>query len=72
MFIFQDEHIKWSVDDLVNQCQQPCFVEQSIDDLVAKIIEQSQAGDTIVVMSNGGFGNIHDKILAAITRKFIN
>ena len=72
VFIFQDEHIKWSVDDLVNQCQQPCFVEQSIDDLVAKIIEQSQAGDTIVVMSNGGFGNIHDKILAAITRKFIN
>ena len=72
VFIFQDEHIKWSVDDLVNQCQQPCFVEQSIDDLVAKIIEQSQADDTIVVMSNGGFGNIHDKILAAITRKFIN
>ncbi len=66
VFIFQDEGIKWSVDELINQCQPPCFVEKSINDLVSKIIEQSQAGDTIVVMSNGGFGNIHDKILMAL------
>jgi len=66
VFVFQDEHIKWSVDELISQCSPPCFVEKSIDDLVAKIIEQSQTGDTIVVMSNGGFGNIHNKILIAL------
>ena len=66
VFIFQDENIKWSMDDLVNQCQVPCFVEKSIDDLVSTIIKQSQTDDTIVVMSNGGFGNIHDKLLAAL------
>ena len=70
VFIFQDEQIKWSVDELVTQCQQPCFVENNIDDLVLKIIKQSQSGDTIVVMSNGGFGNIHNKILTALTSKF--
>lgn len=67
VFIFQDDHIKWSVDELISQCQQPCFVERSVDDLVVKITEQSQPGDTIVVMSNGGFGNIHNKILEALT-----
>ncbi len=72
VFIFQDAQIKWSVDELINQCQQPCFIEKNIDDLVLKISEQSQAGDTIVVMSNGGFGNIHDKILTALTSKFLN
>jgi UDP-N-acetylmuramate: L-alanyl-gamma-D-glutamyl-meso-diaminopimelate ligase len=66
VFIFQDEHIKWSIEKLRSQCQQPCFIEKSVDELVLKIVEQSQAGDTIVVMSNGGFGNIHDKILAAL------
>ncbi len=66
VFVFQDEHIKWSVDELISQCSPPCFVEKSVDDLVAKIIEQSQTGDTIVVMSNGGFGNIHNKILIAL------
>jgi len=69
VFIFQDEHIKWSMDELIKQCQPACFVEKNIDDLVLKIIEQSQAGDTIVVMSNGGFGNIHDKILTALANK---
>ena len=66
VFIFQDENIKWSVNDLIETCQSPCFVEKNIDDLVVKIVEQSQVGDTIVVMSNGGFANIHEKILTAL------
>mgnify|MGYP002700142714 FL=1 len=68
VFIFQDEQIKWSVSDLIETCQPLCFVEKNIDDLVVKIVEQSQVGDTIVVMSNGGFANIHEKILTAINR----
>ncbi len=66
VFIFNNEQIKWSVNDLIDTCQQPCFVEKDIDNLVAKIVEQSQIGDTIVVMSNGSFANIHKKILTAI------
>ena len=69
VFIYEDEAIKWSVSDLIASCQPPCFVEQSIDDLVIKIVEQSQKGDIIVVMSNGGFGNIHEKILIAINEQ---
>ncbi|MBL4764775.1 MAG: UDP-N-acetylmuramate:L-alanyl-gamma-D-glutamyl-meso-diaminopimelate ligase [Colwellia sp.] len=68
VFIFQDDKIKWSVSDLIDTCQQPCFVEKNIDDLVIKIVQQSQVGDTIVVMSNGSFANIHEKILTAINR----
>ena len=69
VFIFEDEAIKWSVSDLIASCQPPCIVEKSIDDLVIKIVEQSQKGDIIVVMSNGGFGNIHEKILTAINEQ---
>jgi len=69
VYIFQDDNIKWSVRDLVEDCQPICFVEKNIDDLVLKIVEQSKASDTIVVMSNGGFGNIHEKILTAINDK---
>jgi len=36
---------------------------------VTKIVEQSQQDDTIVVMSNGSFGNIHEKILTALANK---
>ena len=38
----------------------------SVDALVAEIAGQAHAGDHIVVMSNGGFGGIHGKLLAAL------
>ena len=66
VFIFQDEQIKWSISDLIESCQPRCFVGKNVDDLVTKIVAQSQVGDTIVVMSNGSFGNIQEKILTAI------
>jgi len=66
VFIFQDDNIKWSVSDLIETCQPPCFVEKNIDNLIVRIVEQSQMGDTIVVMSNGSFYDIHEKILTAI------
>jgi len=69
VYLFQDEQVKWSVDALIQDCQQPCFVETNIETLVSNIVEHSQAGDTIVVMSNGGFGDIHNKLLMGLESK---
>ena len=67
VFVYQGDQVKWSVGALIADCIQPCFVSQDIAQLVADIVEKSQAGDTLVVMSNGGFGGIHDKLLSALT-----
>jgi UDP-N-acetylmuramate: L-alanyl-gamma-D-glutamyl-meso-diaminopimelate ligase len=37
-----------------------------VDALVAAIIADARSGDQIVVMSNGGFGGIHGKLLSAL------
>lgn len=37
-----------------------------IDALVATVAQLAQAGDHVLVMSNGGFGGIHDKLLAQL------
>jgi UDP-N-acetylmuramate: L-alanyl-gamma-D-glutamyl-meso-diaminopimelate ligase len=37
-----------------------------LDALVAAIVRESRPGDQVVVMSNGGFGGIHAKLLAAL------
>ena len=66
VYVYQGDQVKWSVDALIDDCTQPCFVEQSLDKLVSDIISNSQSGDTIVVMSNGGFGGIHEKLLSAL------
>ena len=37
-----------------------------IDQLVAAIVVAAQPGDHVLVMSNGGFGGIHERLLAAL------
>lgn len=69
VYVFQGDKVQWSVDNLIADCQQPCFVNDNFDDFVQQIIDSSQQGDTIVVMSNGGFGAIHDKLLAGLANK---
>jgi UDP-N-acetylmuramate: L-alanyl-gamma-D-glutamyl-meso-diaminopimelate ligase len=69
VFLFQPDNIPWSVQEIADQCPQPAFCSDNIDTLVANIVESAQSGDTILVMSNGGFSGIHDKLLAALTAK---
>ncbi|MFB0980531.1 MAG: UDP-N-acetylmuramate:L-alanyl-gamma-D-glutamyl-meso-diaminopimelate ligase [Alteromonadaceae bacterium] len=69
VYLYQGEQVKWSVDELIQDLKQPCFVETNIEVLVNLIVANSQAGDTIVVMSNGGFGDIHQKLLIALGKK---
>jgi len=63
VFVYQGEQVIWSVSDLIKQCKPPCQVEENIEKLVEDIAQQVQAGDIIVVMSNGSFAGIHDKLL---------
>ena len=41
-------------------------VVDAIEPLVAQVAAAARAGDQIVCMSNGGFGGVHDKLLAAL------
>ena len=41
-------------------------VAATIPDLVARVVAVARAGDHILCMSNGGFGDIHKKLLDAL------
>ncbi|KAB0290709.1 UDP-N-acetylmuramate:L-alanyl-gamma-D-glutamyl-meso-diaminopimelate ligase [Vibrio fortis] len=68
-FLFQPGNIDWSVKDVADACHQPAVVSDNLDALVASIVEQAQSGDQILVMSNGGFGGIHQKLLDGLAAK---
>jgi len=40
-----------------------------LDALVLAVAEEAEPGDHILVMSNGGFGGVHQKILKALEGK---
>jgi UDP-N-acetylmuramate: L-alanyl-gamma-D-glutamyl-meso-diaminopimelate ligase len=53
------------VSDLQARGQHARYVPQ-IDDIVRTIVDEQRAGDVVVLMSNGGFGGIHQKLLKAL------
>ncbi len=64
------ESERLSVPQLVgdlNGCGHRAREAESIDDIVAGIATERQPGDLVVLMSNGGFGGIHQKLLKALT-----
>ena len=67
VFIYQGAQVTWSVSDLIEQCEPPCIVEDNVEKLVETIASNAKPGDIIVVMSNGGFAGIHDKLLSRLT-----
>jgi UDP-N-acetylmuramate: L-alanyl-gamma-D-glutamyl-meso-diaminopimelate ligase len=69
VFVFQGEQVKWSLEQLIVQCQQACLVEQDIDILVTKVAQCAQRGDHILIMSNGGFGGFHTKLITQLNEK---
>ncbi|CDT97697.1 UDP-N-acetylmuramate:L-alanyl-gamma-D-glutamyl-meso-diaminopimelate ligase [Vibrio coralliirubri] len=68
-YLFQPDNIDWSVQDVADACHQPAHVSDDMDAFVAKIVSEAQVGDQILVMSNGGFGGIHQKLLDRLALK---
>jgi UDP-N-acetylmuramate: L-alanyl-gamma-D-glutamyl-meso-diaminopimelate ligase len=51
--------------DLTRQGRHPRHIPE-IDDIVSTIARERRDGDVVVLMSNGGFGGIHGKLLQAL------
>ncbi len=60
--------LDWDAAEALAPLGERAVVSGSIDDLVALITAQAQAGDHIVCMSNGGFGGIHQKLLLSLQK----
>lgn len=69
-FLFQPKEIKWSVADIAKQTKNPSFYSDNIDELIAQIVDHTKENDHILIMSNGGFNGIHQKLLHALKQKF--
>ncbi|WP_392561243.1 UDP-N-acetylmuramate:L-alanyl-gamma-D-glutamyl-meso-diaminopimelate ligase [Orbus sturtevantii] len=68
VFIFQPENLPWLVSDIVDQCIQPAHWSGDLDLLVEMIATAVKPNDVILVMSNGGFGGIAQKIIDKLTK----
>ncbi|TCK01857.1 UDP-N-acetylmuramate: L-alanyl-gamma-D-glutamyl-meso-diaminopimelate ligase [Volucribacter psittacicida] len=68
VFLLQPEHIPWDVVDIAKHCIQPVKWSADLDLLVDFIAQEAQPSDHILIMSNGSFGGIHQKLLAKLAQ----
>ena len=54
------------VDDLQARKQRARYIA-AVDDIVGTVVNEHRSGDIVVLMSNGGFGGIHRKLLQALS-----
>ena len=56
----------WSAREALAPMGDQVQVADNVDALVAQIVRAARPGDHVLCMSNGGFGGVHDKLLAAL------
>jgi len=56
----------WNAKEALAPMGDKAIVTDTIDALVAAVRKAARPGDHVLCMSNGGFGGIHDKLLAAL------
>jgi len=61
--------IDWDVAEALAPLGARVCVEAQLDRLVSAIVDSAIPGDRILVMSNGGFGGIHARLLEALASK---
>jgi UDP-N-acetylmuramate: L-alanyl-gamma-D-glutamyl-meso-diaminopimelate ligase len=59
----------WNPDEVLAPLGDRASSYHELDTLVQAIVQRAQPGDHILVMSNGGFGGIHGKLLDALAQK---
>jgi UDP-N-acetylmuramate: L-alanyl-gamma-D-glutamyl-meso-diaminopimelate ligase len=66
VLLFEDQGLQWSLNDVKQQLGDKASVANSVDAIIDLVCKEAQAGDEVLIMSNGGFGGIHQRLLAAL------
>ncbi|EXB32900.1 MULTISPECIES: UDP-N-acetylmuramate:L-alanyl-gamma-D-glutamyl-meso-diaminopimelate ligase [Acinetobacter] len=63
---YQPEGLDWDLQPVVEAAPNKSQVSRSLDEIIQRIVQEAGEGDAVVIMSNGGFGGLHQKLLAAL------
>jgi UDP-N-acetylmuramate: L-alanyl-gamma-D-glutamyl-meso-diaminopimelate ligase len=66
VFVYQSPEVRWDVGDALQPLGTLAVVHDDLDRLTAALVAESRPGDRLVLMSNGAFGGLHERLLAAL------
>ena len=72
VYVFTPPDLGWDTASLIRELGARGHAVATIDALAAAVSGQAAADDSVLVMSNGGFGGLHEKLLTALRQRFAN
>ena len=69
VFVYRSPEVKWDVADAMQPLGDLAIVHGELDPLVAGLVSEARPGDHLVLMSNGSFGGLHEKLLHALSTR---
>lgn len=66
---FDNQQLQWSMQDVANEAGNPWLISENIDTLVDFICRHAPNNAQIVMMSNGGFAGLREKLLAGLAKR---
>ncbi|WP_461481639.1 UDP-N-acetylmuramate:L-alanyl-gamma-D-glutamyl-meso-diaminopimelate ligase [Porticoccus sp.] len=69
VFWFQPDNMGWSLEEVAAKGAVPAEVMHNIDRLVQRTLDMTGEGCHVVIMSNGGFGGFHRRLVAALEER---
>jgi UDP-N-acetylmuramate: L-alanyl-gamma-D-glutamyl-meso-diaminopimelate ligase len=69
IWMHEPDDLAWSLLDVARATGVPASVGGSVQSIVDEVVREARPGDHILVMSNGGFDGIHERIVIALQAK---
>jgi UDP-N-acetylmuramate: L-alanyl-gamma-D-glutamyl-meso-diaminopimelate ligase len=66
VFVYQSPEVKWDVADAMRPLGSLATVQADPSRLIAMLAAEARPGDHLVLMSNGSFGGLHEKLLQGL------
>lgn len=63
---YQPEGLDWDLSPVVAAATNQSQVLTQLPQIIELITKQAQSGDAVVIMSNGGFGGLHQQLITAL------
>ena len=70
VFMFTPSDLGWDTAPLMGELGARGHAVAAVDAMAVAVAQQAAAGDSVLVMSNGGFGGLHEKLLTALRQRF--
>ncbi len=66
IFLYEPEGMNWSLQASAQHSTKPAYCMNCVEQIVEHVANIARPGDHILIMSNGGFENIHSRLLAQL------